>query len=240
MTFTSSGICTASTLSDDFASLTYTMAASASPSSTFDNVAFTFASRDFGVTVTLALASTWSANLPHGTVVSQSTTTVPGLARSASVWMFFGLPFSVTITSLFFAKFTGAPALRFAVTTLFMLAWSADANASAGAPCSICVSSSDDAPKLKSSLVPGFAVSNSLPRPVNALVSDDAANTVALPLSFEPVDVGVDDDLADEPHAATSSANDATTMVSFRDLRMEPPSPGLVGLRLATRDGRRG
>ena len=111
-TLTASGIATPSTLPDDSASLTYTMAASASPSSTFDNVAFTFASRDFGVTLTLALASTWSANLPHGTDASQSTTTIPrpgqvGQRPRCSS----GCPSRVTITSLFLAKFAGSSAL---------------------------------------------------------------------------------------------------------------------------------
>ena len=57
---------------------------------------------------------------------------------------------------------------------------------------------------------------------MNALVNDDAANTVAVPRS----DGGAEDFLPDDPHAAASSAHDAATTANFRELRTQPPSGG--------------
>ncbi len=81
---------------------------------------------------------------------------------------------------------------------------SADAKTSAGAPCSIEVSRSDDEPKLRSILVPGCAASKAFARSVKLEVSDDAPSTVMLPVSLlASVDaVG----LLLDPHAAKSSA----------------------------------
>ena len=62
-----------------------------------------------------------------------------------------------------------------------MLAPSADANTSAGAPPWICCTSADDAAKLNVTVVPGFAFWKSAPILVNASVSDAAADTVIVP-----------------------------------------------------------
>ena len=53
------------------------------------------------------MVSTWAAYFPHGTV-SPHSDTMPTVARSASVFTFFGFPGFVTITSLFFANTVGA------------------------------------------------------------------------------------------------------------------------------------
>ncbi len=59
-------------------SVAYTIAASASPSSTLPRVAFTFCSREAGVSRTPAAVSASSARRPQGTAESQRTTTSPG------------------------------------------------------------------------------------------------------------------------------------------------------------------
>ena len=61
--------------------------------------------------------------------------------------MFLGLPGATAISSLFLAKMTGV-STRLFDTSLFMLAWSAEANTSAGAPFSIWVTRALDPPKL--------------------------------------------------------------------------------------------
>ena len=72
-----------------------------------------------------------------------------------------------------------------------MLAVSADANTSAGAPWLICVTSDEDAAKLNVTFAPGLAASNAVPISLNESVSDAAANTVRSPVTLgAPVVVG--------------------------------------------------
>src|SRR5215471_5394109 len=175
----------ATVLPADLASVTYTMAASASPVVTAARVAFTSAPRVIfdGSIVTPAPDRIWSAYLPHGTVVPQSETT-PRLARSANVFTFFGLQGLTTIVSRFDANTVGSAVTCPPVTSFCMLAPSAEANTSAGAPPWICCARVDDAAKLKVTVVPLLIFSKSLPIFVKASVSEAAADTVIDPLSF--------------------------------------------------------
>src|SRR4051812_48492621 len=75
-----------------------------------------------------------------------------------------------------------------AETTSFMLVVLADAKTSAGAPWLICWASPELGPKLNTTLPRGCAASNFLPSVVTASVSDDAADTLRVPL---PPPVGV-------------------------------------------------
>ena len=79
------------------------------------------------------------AYFPAGTVAgSPSTTTRPGLARSARLWMLLGLPLCTMISSRFLAKGC-EEAMAPDPVSLSMLAVSALAKTSAGAPCWIWV-----------------------------------------------------------------------------------------------------
>jgi hypothetical protein len=114
-----------------------------------------------------------------------------------------------------------------------MFFWSADANTSAGAPCAIWVSRSDDDPKLNVILVPGFAASNSAPSVVKPFVNDDAASTVMPPWSFGSLDVVAplpgDTVVAavpflSEPHAEAMSPHATKTTLTVRSVRtISPP-----------------
>src|SRR5450631_4482027 len=96
--------------------------------------------------------------------------------------MAFGLPGATAISSLFLAKITGVSTSP-AVTSLFMLAWSADANTSAGAPCWIWVTRVLDPAKLNVRLRPGSADAIAVLAALKAPVSDAAAKTLRLPVS---------------------------------------------------------
>jgi hypothetical protein len=104
------------------------------------------------------------------------------LARSASDVIPFGFPGATMIDSRFVAKFTGADPFKTGVVNLSMFAVSADANRSAGAPSIICFAKVDDASKLNVTFTPGFFFVNAAPTSLNAVVKDDAANTVIDPL----------------------------------------------------------
>src|SRR5438034_5689499 len=103
----------------------------------------------------------------------------------------------------------------------------AEANTSAGAPLLICVARVELAPKLNFTVSPGLAVSNSLPSCVNVSLSDDAANTVIVPVCAAELLVLADgEDELDEPAAgleellleqpATATAASATTVKAKR------------------------
>ena len=64
-----------------------------------------------------------------------------------------------------------------------MLAVSAEAKTSAGAPWVICCTSADEASKLKVTLASGLAAVKAAPISLNASVSDAAANTVMSPVT---------------------------------------------------------
>src|SRR5712692_6605443 len=88
-----------------------------------------------------------------------------------------GLAAGVATTSRLRAK--GTTSLTFpAPTSGLICASSAEANTSAGAPCSICARSSEEAAKLKVTFVPEWLRSNWDPIAWKASVNEAAANTV--------------------------------------------------------------
>jgi hypothetical protein len=109
-----------------------------------------------------------------------------------------------------------------------MFAWSADAKTSAGAPCAICVSKVDDGPKLKVTVVAGFAFLKSAPILPKACVNDAAADTVTDPVTLGVVVVVVVSRFEEPelPHAlATSPSATASGTNSFMDPRIAVPPP---------------
>src|SRR5689334_10889336 len=157
--------------------------------------------------VTFACCSTCSAYLPHGAVVAQRATT-PALARSGSALMPLGFPGFVAISNWFLANIFGVADTRFAVVSLPMFFVSADANTSAGAPPWICVTNAADESKLNVTFAPGFAASKSFPTCANALLSDAAAETVIVPVTF-----------------AVAAEVDAAVVVAFDELSSDDPHP---------------
>src|SRR6266850_1940523 len=96
--------------------------------------------------------------------------------RSESVRSPAGLSLGTTRTGSFRANVLGARA-SLAATSACMCFQSAEAKASAGAPCSSCVRSSCEPAKAKATRVPGWSRSNLRPSSVNASRSEAAANT---------------------------------------------------------------
>ena len=86
-----------------------------------------------------------------------------------------GLSGGVTISSVLDAKFWGSSAWRSSAVSFSMLASSAEANTSAGAPSWICETRSDEPPKLNSTVTPSCCCSNSVPISSKVFVSDAAA-----------------------------------------------------------------
>src|SRR5450631_401422 len=158
------------------------MAASASPASTFSSTVLTSSSSDFGVTVTLALASTCLAKLPAGTAGAASTTEMSDRARSARVWMPLGLPGATAISRRLRVKVTGV-STRPAVTSFCMVVWSAVAMTSAGAPLMMLVTSCWEPANEKVAVNRGLAACSVGSASLNASVNDAAASTVSEPLS---------------------------------------------------------
>src|SRR6266850_3083997 len=87
-----------------------------------------------------------------------------------------GFPLGTTSTGSLRAKVLGASA-SLPATRACMCFWSADANTSAGAPCSNCVRSSWEPARFKTTLVPGCVFSKRLPSSMNASRSEVAAKT---------------------------------------------------------------
>src|SRR5579884_116129 len=104
--------------------------------------------------------------------------------------MCLGLPGATAISSLFRANVTGV-STRPAVTSLFMLVWSADAKTSAGAPCWIWVTSALDPAKLDLRSSSGLARMRPVFAELNAPVSDAAANTSRPPVTVAPAEVAL-------------------------------------------------
>src|SRR5215211_4872086 len=197
-------------------SVAYTIPASASPRETLVTTALTLSSCDTGVTPTPAWSRTCLAYLPAGTSSAARTTLRSGLARSARALTPLGLPFSTTMASRLLAKFWGVATRSL---TLSMLARSAEANTSAGAPCWIWVARAWLPAKLKVTLSPPLAAAYCRPSSVKAAVRDVAANT----LSSDGVS-GLELPPASPPQAASSSAATATrTAGRVRERRMVPP-----------------
>src|ERR1700682_3536158 len=115
---------------------------------------------------------------------------MPGLDRSASPVMFFGLPAATAISSLFVAKVTGG-STRPASTSFCMFFVSAEANTSAWAPCCIWATRAVEPAKLYVIARLGWAVVSVALAALNAPVSDAAANTLTDPVSGAAVVVVV-------------------------------------------------
>ena len=139
-----------------------------------------------------------------------------------------GLPGATMIASKFVAKITGSLPLRPASVSLSMLAVSAEANTSAGAPSVICCTNAEEASKLNVAVASGFAAENASPTSVNDSVSDAAAKTVMSPstlvaavvagASVVAAPAAVDPTASSSsPHAAATSAKTATPTTSVRD-----------------------
>ena len=118
-----------------------------------------------------------------------------------------GLSGATMIVSRLVAKITGSLPLRPASVSLVMLAVSAEANTSAGAPSVICCTSAEEASKLNVAVASGLAAVNASPTSVNDSVSDAAANTVMSPST--PV-AGVPSSSSSPPQEAVKSASTTT------------------------------
>ncbi len=118
------------------------------------------AAKSVGYPATLArLATSWVAYLVIGTASPAAMTLTPVFARSAGVLIPAGFVVGAMTVSLLPAKVTAAPAARPLSTSFFELVVSADRKTSAGAPCSIWVSSVADESVEIVIVVPGFAAS---------------------------------------------------------------------------------
>src|SRR3546814_762371 len=110
------------------------MPASACPDVTLLRTSVTDDSSLTGERVSPVAVSTFFVAAPQGTCGAQITSCVPSFARSANDAMPFGLPGGTTIVKVLLAKSEGDPATTPASVALVMLAASAEANTSAGAP----------------------------------------------------------------------------------------------------------
>src|SRR6185295_10548631 len=164
------------------------MPASASPLVTLVTTPLTLVSSDLGLAVTLALDRASRPYFPHGTSGAQSTKLI--LAKSARLFTFLGFPLATMMASLLWVNTLGPVALPVSVT-FFMLAWSAEANTSAGAPLLAWVASADEASKLKVTLLPGCFASKAAPSSLNDSLSEAAARTVRFPAEAAVVAVAL-------------------------------------------------
>src|SRR2546422_9054638 len=126
--------------------------------------------------------------------------------------MCFGFPFPTTISRSLCANTVGASAVRPASTSFCMLDWSAEAKTSPIAPCWIWATSVDDPAKLNFTTVPGWIRWKSAPIAVNAALSEEAANTVMVPLGADALgSTGVVGPHAPTRPTATVMSSAATT-----------------------------
>ena len=86
-----------------------------------------------------------------------------------------GLPGGVAISRVLDAKSCGSSACRSSAVSLSMLAVSAEAKTSAGAPSWIWETRSEEPPKLNSTVTPSCSSSNSVPISSKVFVSEAAA-----------------------------------------------------------------
>ncbi len=93
----------------------------------------------------------------------------------------FGLPGATAISRTFVAKSRGQPVARSDDESFAMLAWSAEANTSAGAPFCTWLTRSLDPANENVTVVPGWSASNCSPSAVKVFWREAAANTVMLP-----------------------------------------------------------
>src|SRR5215210_144815 len=230
MTFRFWGISMTSTRSpmSDAASVTYTNVASASPKATLLADALTFASREtmlfrtscskFSPYWALALARISLAYSAMGTPSCASTRVVPGFARSCSPRIPAGLSKGTITTGRFLAKVCGSEA-RSSSTAVFILASSAEAKTSAGAPCSSWVRSSVLPPKLMRTSVPGFCCSKVASSSSKASVRDEAASTVIA----EPSDAASSCCPSSPPPHANKPGRSAATMAQDKSFALSDP-----------------
>jgi hypothetical protein len=136
---------------------------------------------EVGIT-TLLIERISRAAFPHGAVAAQSATTF-AVVRLASEWMCSGFPGFTTIARVLRVKIVAEPTMSPAFCAPCMSFIDADANTSAGAPCSIWVARVLDEAKLNAIEVPRCALWKRLPNWVNTPVSDEAADTVIEPVS---------------------------------------------------------
>ena len=115
---------------------------------------------------------------PQGTSGAQMTRFSPSSARSWNDSTPAGLPGGTTISRVFEAKVCGSEPCRSSAVSFSMLASSADAKTSAGAPSWIWATRSEEPAKLNSTFTPSWVDSNSSPICSNAAVRDEAAYTV--------------------------------------------------------------
>src|SRR6516225_10060450 len=212
-------------------SVTYTMPASTLLVSTWVSTDFTSSCCVTGFTVMPAFLNTSAATSPHGTCGWHSATLTDFFARSFTDVTFAGL-FGGTATSMMFlAKFCGLDASP-AETTSCMVFGDAEAKTSAGAPLVIWASRPELGPKLNFTVSPLCAAWNCCPILVKASVSEDAANTVIVPVAgAELPALGVELELLEQPAAATAT-NPAAITAKTRSLCSlfntgEPDQPAL-------------
>ena len=151
---------------------------------------------------------------PHGTPSAQTTNRAPSRDASSPV-IPAGLPGGVMSVSTLVANGTGSPATSPASTARFMVATSAAANTSAGAPPAIWSTRPLDPPKLSRIDTPGSDLSTCSAISVNAPLNEAAANTVrSPPSSSSPPDA----------HPASRDRPTTATIAAARHWR--PTAPG--------------
>ena len=191
-------------------SVTYTSPASASPDVTFASTSVTDCSSLTGWMSTPVASSTLTVAAPQGTSGAQTTTLMPSFARSANEATPAGLSGGTAISRVLVAKSSGSAAWRSSAVSLSMLAVSAEAKTSAGAPSWIWATRSEEPPKLNSTVTPSCWASNSVPICSNVLVSDEAAYTVrVVPPPASPPE-------SSSPHAARPAISRAEVATSAR------------------------
>src|SRR3954447_16162084 len=122
----------------------------------------------------------WVAYFVIGTASPAATILTPLRARSAGVLTPAGLAVGTTIASLFPANGTAAPVASPLSTSFVGFDVSADRKTSAGAPCSIWVTSVADESVEIVSVVPGFTASYAVLALSSAPLSDAAPKIVRL------------------------------------------------------------
>ena len=121
---------------------------------------------------------------PHGAVGTHITYFTDDLSRSENDRTFAGLSAGVASTMTLVAKILGVEA--WADFALSIVVVSAVASTSAGAPCVACWASVAEESNANLTVTPSCSCSNSFPSSVKVPVSDDAASTVMVVLSFPP------------------------------------------------------
>src|SRR4051794_23036883 len=204
------------------------MPASASPDVTFPSTSVTDDSWLTGFRITPADFSTDAVAAPHGTCGAQITVFTAGDARSAKLVTWAGLPGGTAMASTLVAKSLAEPSMTPPETALAILASSAEAKTSAGAPAPSCETRSEEPANENTTRVPGCASSNREPSVVKVLVSEAAANTVTVPVtSFVRVPAVVPPaaGVVLQPASPAPTSATAAAARSARALTGSPPVP---------------